>query len=378
MRDIADGLRLWLEGEEPFVIAVIAKTWSSSPRPAGTMMAVGADGEVLGSLSGGCVEGAVYELAQEVLADGRPRAAHYGVTDDDAFAVGLTCGGHLDIVMRLIPPRSEEARVLASAISKLGADEPFALAMLVSTGASAAEPGEPLGRFSLITADTADGALGSERLNDAVAADARGWLAAGRTGILTLGADGQRLYDDQEVLVMSLTPRPRMIVFGAIDYARALAELALFVGYHVTVCDARPIFATPQRFPTADEVVTQWPHRYLAAEIAADRIGPTTVIAMLTHDLKFDVPLLEVALRCEAGYIGAMGSRRTNEQREQQLREAGVTEAELSRLHAPIGLDIGARTPEATAVSIIAEVVQCLWGGSGEHLWATDGPIHRE
>lgn len=376
MRDIAAGLRQRLRGEEPFVLAVIANTWSSAPRPAGTMMAVSAGGEVLGSLSGGCVEAAVYDAAQQVLADGLPRAAHYGVSDDDAFAVGLTCGGHLDVVLRRIDPHSDDARLLAEAVAALDADEPFALAMLVSTGVPTIAPGRPLGRLRLITAETARGSLGSDRLDEAIAADARGWLAAGRTGILTIGPDGQRLGDGQEVLIMSFTPRPRMIVFGAIDYARALAELASFVGFRATVCDARPIFATPQRFPSAEEVVTQWPHRYLQAEIDADRITPTTVIAMLTHDLKFDVPLLEVALRCEAGYIGAMGSRRTNEQREQRLREAGVTEAELSRLHAPIGLDIGARTPEATAVSIIAEVVQSLWGGSGRQLRATDGPIH--
>jgi xanthine dehydrogenase accessory factor len=378
MRDIVDGLRLWLSGGDPFVVAVIARTWSSAPRPAGTMMAVSAGGEVLGSLSGGCVEGAVFELAQEVLGDGQPRAAHYGVSDDDAFAVGLTCGGHLDVVLRRVQPGSEDAELLAEAVARITADEPFALAMLVHTGRTVPEPGEPLGRLILVTEEEAHGRFGSERLNEAVADDARGWLAAGRTGILTIGADGERLYDDQEVLVMALTPRPRMIVFGAIDYAKALAELASFVGYHVTVCDARPIFATPKRFPSADEVVTQWPHRYLEAEIAAGRIGPTTVIAMLTHDLKFDVPLLEVALRCEAGYIGAMGSRRTNAQRQERLREAGVTEEELARLHTPIGLDIGARTPEATAVSILAEVIQGLWGGTGRQLRETEGPIHNE
>jgi xanthine dehydrogenase accessory factor len=174
------------------------------------------------------------------------------------------------------------------------------------------------------------------------------------------------------VFVNSLAPRPRMIVFGAIDFAAAVARIGTFLGYRVTVCDARPTFATKARFPDADEVVVAWPHKYLAD---AD-VDESTVVCVLTHDPKFDVPLLEVALRRPLGYVGAMGSRRTNDDRLERLRELGLSEAELSRLHAPIGLDVGAHTPEETAVSIAAEIIAVRWGGSGTPLRTIAGPIH--
>ena len=188
------------------------------------------------------------------------------------------------------------------------------------------------------------------------------------------GADGERRLDDIGVFVSSYAPRPRMIVFGAIDFAAAVARVGSFLGYRVTVCDARPTFATARRFPDADEVVVEWPHRYLAATAVDER----TVITVLTHDPKFDVPLLEVALATPVAYVGAMGSRRTNDDRLRKLRELGLTDEELARLHAPIGLDLGARTPEETAVSIAAELIGQRWGGTGGALRLADGPIHRD
>jgi xanthine dehydrogenase accessory factor len=168
-----------------------------------------------------------------------------------------------------------------------------------------------------------------------------------------------------------------MLVFGAIDFAAAVARVGGFLGYYVTVCDARPVFATKTRFPGADEVIVKWPHDYLQNEVDEGRIDSRTVIAVLTHDPKFDVPLLEVALRLpEVAYIGAMGSRRTHENRLERLREAGLTDDELARMSSPIGLDLGARTPEETAVSIAAEIIALRWGGAGERLAATAGPIH--
>lgn len=181
-----------------------------------------------------------------------------------------------------------------------------------------------------------------------------------------------------EVFVASHAPRPRMLVFGAIDFAAAVAQQGSFLGYRVTVCDARGVFATPARFPTADEVVVDWPHRYLAAQTQAGAIDRRTVICVLTHDAKFDVPLLEVALRLDVGYVGAMGSRRTHEDRLARLREAGLTEAELERLASPIGLDLGARTPEETAVSIAAEIIARRWGGRGRPLSEVRGRIHHD
>jgi xanthine dehydrogenase accessory factor len=182
-----------------------------------------------------------------------------------------------------------------------------------------------------------------------------------------------------EVFVASHAPRPRMLVFGAIDFAAAVAQQGAFLGYRVTVCDARPVFATAARFPTADEVVVDWPHRYLAEQGQADAIDARTVICVLTHDPKFDVPLLEVALRLpEVAYIGAMGSRRTHEDRMARLREAGLTSDELARLSSPVGLDLGGRTPEETAVSIAAEIIARRWGGGGRPLSDTGGRIHHE
>jgi xanthine dehydrogenase accessory factor len=221
------------------------------------------------------------------------------------------------------------------------------------------------------------GSLGSDRADDAVINDARGLLAAGRTGMLTYGPDGERRGEGMRVFVASYAPKPRMLVFGAIDFAAAVARVGSFLGYHVTVCDARPVFATATRFPGADEVVVKWPHDYLRAEVDAGRIDSRTVICVLTHDPKFDVPLLEVALRLpEVAYIGAMGSRRTHENRLERLREAGLLEEELERMSSPIGLDLGARTPEETAISIAAEIIAGRWGGGGERLAATSGPIH--
>ena len=223
------------------------------------------------------------------------------------------------------------------------------------------------------------GSLGSQRIDDAVRDDALGLLAAGHSATLTYGPDGERRGEGLKVFVWAFAPKPRMFVFGAIDFAAAVARVGAFLGYHVTVCDARPVFATATRFPEADEVVVDWPHRYLQKVVDAGGVDARTVITVLTHDPKFDVPLLEVALRLpDLSYVGAMGSRRTHDDRLARLREAGLTEAELARLSSPIGLDLGARTPEETAVSIAAEIIARQWGGSGERLAGTEGRIHHQ
>jgi xanthine dehydrogenase accessory factor len=224
-----------------------------------------------------------------------------------------------------------------------------------------------------------EGSLGSGRADDAVADDVRGALASGHTETLTYGPDGQRRGEGMRVFVSVFAPPPRMLVFGAIDFAAAVARIGSFLGYRVTVCDARPVFATTARFPEAAEVVNDWPHRYLRAEAQAGRVDERTVVCVLTHDPKFDVPLLEVALRLpEVGYVGAMGSRRTHDDRLKRLAEAGVSEEEIARLSSPTGLDLGARTPEETAVSIAAEIIALRWGGRGDRLSRRQGPIHHD
>ena len=333
-------------------------------------MVVAPDGAVSGSVSGGCVEGAVYELATEVVSSGQPRLHRYGVSDDDAFAVGLTCGGIIDVFVE--PVSRTTFPELAAIADDIAAHRPAAVATVISH-----PDAERVGRRLIIRADAIDGSLGSARADAALSDDARGLLAAGRSEVLTYGPDGQRRGEGMDVFVASYAPRARMLVFGAIDFAAAVARQGSFLGYRVTVCDARPVFATPARFPTADEVVVDWPHRYLAAQADAGAIDGRTVICVLTHDPKFDVPLLEVALRLpEVGYVGAMGSRRTHDDRMERLRQAGLTEAELDRLASPIGLDLGARTPEETAVSIAAEIIARRWGGRGRPLADTVGPIH--
>ncbi|MET9232329.1 XdhC/CoxI family protein [Lentzea sp. NPDC003310] len=363
MRDVLYDLAERVANGETVGVGTVVATFSSAPRPAGAAMLVTQDGEAVGSVSGGCVEGAVYELAQETS---NPVLQRYGVSDDDAFAVGLTCGGIIDIYVEKID--AESFPQLAEVVETVRAEEPVAVATVI-------EHPDGIGRRMVIWPDRRDGSLGSARIDDAVTDDARGMLASGRSGVLQYGPDGQRRGEGMSVFVNSFEPPPRMLVFGAIDFAAAMARLGAFLGYRVTVCDARPVFATRSRFPEADEVVVAWPHRYLQAE--ASKLDERTVIAVLTHDPKFDVPLLEVALRLKVGYVGAMGSRRTHEDRLNRLRETGMTESELAALSSPIGLDLGARTPEETAVAIAAEIISLRWKGTGRRLTEIDIPIHR-
>ncbi len=376
MRDVLDRLLPWWQAGETVGVGTVVATFQSAPRAPGAAMLVGPGGEAVGSVSGGCVEGAVYELAEQVIADGRPVLQRYGVSDDDAFAVGLTCGGVLDVFIEVIDKQTFPE--LGEVAADIEAGRPVAVATVVSHD----EPSRIGRRLVVRPTDHAQpvvGSLGSTRADDAVAADARGLLAAGRNETLHYGPEGQRRGEGMAVFVVSYAPKPRMLVFGAIDFAAAVARVGSFLGYQVTVCDARPVFATATRFPEADEVVVSWPHKYLTEQVAQNLVDERTVLCVLTHDPKFDVPLLEVALRLpEVAYVGAMGSRRTHDDRMKRLREAGLTDDELGRLSSPIGLDLGARTPEETAVSIAAEIIALRWGGKGDRLAGVEGPIHHD
>jgi xanthine dehydrogenase accessory factor len=364
MHDVLDDVARWNAAGERFALATVVGTWRSAPRQPGAAMAVAGDGEPVGSVSGGCVEGAVYELSQEVLSTGDPVFQRYGVSDDDAFAVGLTCGGIIDIFVE--PVDATTFPELADVVASVRDHEPVAVATVIDG------PGN-VGAHLAVWNDRSAGGLGTARLDAAVTDDVRGMLDHGATGVLRIGPDGERRQDELSVFVQSFAPAPQMLVFGAIDFAAAVARVGKFLGYRVTVCDARAVFATRKRFPEADKVVVEWPHRFLEkAEVDA-----RTVICVLTHDPKFDVPLLEAALKTNAAYIGAMGSRRTHDDRLARLRDEGVSEESLARIASPIGLDIGARTPEETAVSIAAEIVALRWGGSGQRLASTEGAIHR-
>jgi xanthine dehydrogenase accessory factor len=293
MREILATLERWSDAGRRVAVATVVEKRGSAPRDPGASLALSDTGEVAGSVTGGCVEPSVLREAEEVLADGPARVREYGIADDDAFEVGLACGGTVAILIyeldtSLIAPLAEAVR----------AERPAALALYAD---------------------------GTQKLGS----------------------------DDDALFVHGFAPRPAMYVFGAIDHASALCRVGRLLGYRVTVCDARARFVTPERFPDADELVVDWPDRFLKRAPVDER----TAICVLTHDPKFDVPALAAAVETPAAYIGAMGSRKTTEEREERLRTAGLTDAQIERIHAPIGLPIGARSPEQVAVAIGAEIV---------------------
>jgi len=368
--DIAGELSRWTAEGRAFAVATVVAVGGSAPRGPGAALAVDSEGTAVGSVSGGCVEGAVYELCRQALRTGEPVLERFGYSDEDAFAAGLTCGGVLDVLVAPVGAEAPGRRTYAAALSAAAAGEAAAAARVV------AGPAELLGgALSVRPGGSFEGGLGGGAdLDRTAAAEAAAMLDAGRTGTVRLSEDGTHCPGGVTLFVESSLPPPRMIVFGAVDFAAALVRAGKFLGYRVTVCDARPVFATRARFPDADEVVVDWPHRYLRRTATDAR----TALCVLTHDAKFDVPLLEVALRLPVAFVGAMGSRRTHTDRDRRLREAGLSERELARLRSPIGLDLGGRTPEETALSIAAEIVAARHGGTGAPLHACGTPIHRD
>jgi xanthine dehydrogenase accessory factor len=321
VRDVLETLERWARAGTRVATATVVATERSAPREPGAVLAVDADGNVVGSVTGGCVEPAVYGEAREVLAGEGPRLRTYGIADEEAFEVGLPCGGTVHIFVDALDPA-----LVAPIAEAVREERPIALETRIT--------GEGIGAKRLV---------GPE--DDGPAADL---LARAETGIVET-PEGQ-------LFVSTFAPRPNMYVFGAVDHAAALADIGRFLGYRVTVCDARARFVTRERFPEVDELVVEWPDRFLAEASVDER----TAICILTHDHKFDVPALKVALETPAGYIGAMGSRRTNADRAERLRAEGVTDEEMARIHAPIGLKIGSRSPQEVAVAIAAEIVQVM------------------
>jgi xanthine dehydrogenase accessory factor len=358
MREILDQLVKWNREHISYAVATVVQTFGSAPLGPGTAMAVSEDRVVVGSISGGCIEAAVVDIAEDVISTGRSSYQRFGVSDDDAFAVGLTCGGTIEV---LISPHTPVlAQMLDKVQQSVATHAPVALATtLDSTNAT-----------HLLLSDVLHGSTGDADLDLAIEIRMAGMLDAGSTGIAECSA-GEHCRTVR-LFVNSFAPPPRMIVFGAIDFARAITRVGKLLGYHVTLCDARPVFATRARFPEADDIVVDWPHRYLQAQ----RLDSRAALCVLTHDEKFDVPLLERALRLDVGYVGAMGSRRTCRNRERELRLLGLGDTELRRLHAPIGLDIGGRTPAETAISIAAEIIAAREGRTGNPLRQGQSPIH--
>ncbi|MBF6065324.1 XdhC family protein [Nocardia terpenica] len=341
----------------PVALARVVDVTGAGPREIGAAMVVTANGEVLGSISGGCVEGAVAEAAAGVIAGSGAVLERFGVVDPDGIAVGLTCGGEMEVFVERVD-RARRADLVALHRG-IDAHRPVAL---VTTLRSAPE-------WRVVWPADEDDAADVSR-------DARGMARAGRTG--TVGADDGRTAFPPRAFVHSFGPPARLILAGANDFVRALSRIGAHLGYRVTVVDARETFTTPARFPAAHDVVVDWPHRYLRRQQEAGLLDGRTVVIVLTHDPKFDVPMLAEALALDdLAFIGALGSRRTHADRVRRLTETGVPPNRLRRLHSPVGLDLNARTPEETAVSIAAQILAETSGGTARPLARTHGPIHR-
>jgi xanthine dehydrogenase accessory factor len=364
--EIAGAVLDALEQGHRLALATVTRVLGSAPRTLGTSMAVSDTGAVIGSISGGCVEGALYEAATEVLGNGTRQVVEFGVTDDDAFAAGLSCGGTIEVFLTELAPAGPRNAVPAAVAGRAAG-----LAVIVAgpgtglvLGPQDDGDGEPLdGPLDA----PLDGRIDTDSARR-IRAELHARMAGGRTALGTVACAG----DEVRVLFLVAAPPPRFLIFGAVDFAAALSAAAGLLGYRVTVCDARAVFATPERFPAAAEVVVAWPSDYLAGTTTDAR----TVVCVLTHDEKFDIPLIREALGRDLAYLGAMGSRRTHDRRMHRLLAEGVSAADLDRLHSPIGLDLGASTPEETAVSILAEVLAARAGASGTPLRERSGPIH--
>jgi xanthine dehydrogenase accessory factor len=365
MRDVLDDIERWRLDGRRLAVARVVGIEGSGPRDPGATLVASEAGEVAGSVSGGCVEGAVVTEALAVLRGEEPRLVTYGIADEEAFSVGLTCGGTIHILVEPLDwfPIYEVLR------DALRSEEPVAVVTVVE--------GPSLGTKLVVGEQIeAVGSLGAADLDEVVKRDALGQLQSALTGTRHYGLHGEARQNEISVFIESFARPPRMIIFGAVDFTAALAGVAKVLGYRVTVCDARPVFATRTRFPAADEVIIDWPDSYLSR--VGPELSPLDAVCVLTHDHKFDVPALVAALETRAGYIGAMGSRRTTEARKKRLLEAGVDEAGLARIVAPIGLDVGARTPEETAVSICAEIIARRTRHAAPSLRDRGGPIHLE
>jgi xanthine dehydrogenase accessory factor len=322
-------------------------------------------GSIEGSVTGGCVEAALVDEAQRILAGGAPRVVTYGVSDEEALGVGLMCGGTVRVFVHEYGDGALET--LEAAAAARDADGPVARATLLD--------GDRAGASISVLDDRVVGSLGvTELLDRSVERDARGQLDEGVSRIRRYGAGGEVMGSELGVYIQAFATPPRMVIFGAIDFSAEMAKVASDIGYRVTICDAREPFARSPRFSRDAEVVVDWPDRYLTDQ----ELGPRDVVLVFTHDPKFDEPALLAALASGAGYVGALGSRRTQERRAERLREAGLDERSIADIHAPCGLDVGARTPSETAISILAEVIAVRTGRSGESLRMTRGPIHPE
>ncbi len=355
----------WLREGRRVISAALVDRIGSAPLDPGAQMLIDDRGNIEGSVTGGCVEAALVEEAQRILAGGEAQVVTYGVSDEEALGVGLMCGGTVRVFVHELGDDSlESLRAVAAARA---ADQPVARGTLLD--------GDGAGASISIFEDRVVGSLGvTELLDRSVVRDARGQLDEGISRIRRYGAGGEVMGSEVAVYIQAFATPPRMLIFGAIDFSSEMAKVASDIGYQVTICDAREPFARSPRFSRNAEVVIDWPDRYLRGQT----LGQRDVVLVFTHDPKFDEPALIAALATDAGYLGALGSRRTQERRAERLRDAGLDERSIARIHAPCGLDVGARTPSETAISVLAEVIAVRTGRTGESLRDTRGPIHAD
>jgi xanthine dehydrogenase accessory factor len=346
VKDVVEEIKAWSGRGERIALATVIDVQRSAPRPPGAKMAITEQGEIAGAVSGGCVEGAVIEIAERVLAGEAPRLVHYGIADSDAWDVGLPCGGEIDVWVQ---------EYSSGRFAEIASEGGRAAEVTLLEGAA---PGAKL----LVEADGArSGTLGAPELDDEAVRAASEVLWA------------ERSERRGPLFIDVVAPAPRLVLFGAVDIAAYLCTLARVAGWRSYVVDPRARFATPERFPDAEEVIAAWPEEAFA------RIGgidPATSIAVLTHDPKLDDAALIIALRSPARFVGAMGSRRAQAARRERLLAAGFGDDELERLSAPLGLDLGAISAEETALSILAEVVAERHGRDGGRLAGAQGRIH--
>lgn len=354
-------LASWLREKRRFAIALLVDVEGSAPLDPGAMMLVGEDHRIEGSLTGGCVEGALVSEAGEVIAGGTSRLSRFGFSDELAGEVGLMCGGVVTVL--ITRPAERDAATLIHALEAIESGDPVALAVLLD--------GEDAGAWMALIDGVVEGGFTQELLNTSVARDLPALIDLGGAQIRRYGSDGTMLGVGTRVFIRSFLQPPRMILVGASDFSAATAGFAIRLGYEVTICDPRPPFAASDRYASAATVTTQWPDRYLAGMT----LGPRDAVVVFTHDPKFDEPAIRAALATDVGYIGALGSRRTAADRAGRLRAAGVSPEDLARVISPSGHDIGAGTPAETALSILAEVVARRHGRGGGSLSDSDGPI---
>ena len=335
MRDILADLDHWREENKSIALATVIQTWGSSPRRAGAKMAITPDGGITGSVSGGCVEGAVFEEGVEALKKNQPKLLHFGVADETAWDVGLACGGSIDIFVK--PFDSEYYKSLRSVIE----EEKSAVNLTIVRG-----PNDLLGREMLVRDDGLVTGMFGDHLNAPAMDMAKATLAKGESGRAMLS-------EDVEVFAEAILPPPTLVAVGGVHITIALMTLAKTLGYRTVVIDPRAAFGNEERFPSVDQLIPLWPQE----AFKQIHINRSTAVAMLTHDPKLDDPALKIALPSRAFYVGALGSKTTQANRRQRLMDEGITEEQMNRLHGPIGLSIGAGTPEEIAMSIMAEVV---------------------